>query len=154
MKEKRVIPEVPAVLSEDKIHLIVEVCPYCRGKHLHGSGGKEAVNANDIAYGHRVSHCLDNDNPGYYLVKPGTEKEVPGFVRTIMTDSTFSKINRSMNKKQRREWDEFKTELYLSLDFIRGRVRGVYLHDEKYKDLNDKVNYLMQLICTIPTFSR
>ncbi len=33
------------------------VCPFCGNIHTHGN-----------ASGHRVSHCLQNDNPGYEIV--------------------------------------------------------------------------------------
>ena len=37
------------------------ICPYCGEIHRHGN-----------APGHRISHCLSSNNPGYVLVIGGT----------------------------------------------------------------------------------
>lgn len=39
--------------------LIIARCPFCGKRHVHGAGG---------GYGHRVSHCIGFETPGYVLV--------------------------------------------------------------------------------------
>ncbi len=73
-------------------------------------------------------------------------------IKTILSNDSYQRINDKMNKTQRREWNNFKTELYQEIDVIRDKVRGLYLKDNNIKSLNERVNYLMTLISTIPTF--
>ncbi len=60
--------EVKARRCDDGVwSLIVERCPYCGGKHLHGGGGGECP-----IYGTRGAHC-GNEGLGmsYELMPPG-----------------------------------------------------------------------------------
>ena len=47
---------LPIVEAEEKDGQFVITCPYCNGPHWHG-----------LSEGHRISHCIDNVNPGYII---------------------------------------------------------------------------------------
>jgi hypothetical protein len=39
------------------------VCPYCGETHIHGRPSKVGIPE------HRLSHCISDVNPGYYIVE-------------------------------------------------------------------------------------
>ena len=42
-------------------------CPFCGRRHTHGAVGKGSpIGAGD---GHRAAHCVNPDNPGYYIIE-------------------------------------------------------------------------------------
>ena len=45
-------------IAVDDLHSFM-VCPYCGKVHVHGYSDDT---------GHRVAHCADNDNRGYFLI--------------------------------------------------------------------------------------
>jgi len=52
----------PIGFNESQVYI---VCPHCGEIHLHGRGKKP-----DYQYeGHRASHCIENQNNGYVIVK-------------------------------------------------------------------------------------
>ena len=60
--ENREIPMMHVRLGRDG--QLTGVCPYCRKKHTHGTGGSKGPD-----FGYRVSHCNDGKpNNGYVLV--------------------------------------------------------------------------------------
>ena len=67
-------PYVPPTVEVKRVRywrgdtLIVERCPYCWGKHIHGPGSK----ADCGNHGHRVTDCPSRFKPnaGYYLHEP------------------------------------------------------------------------------------
>lgn len=46
--------------------VVVEKCPYCAGRHIHGGGTDEVP-----ILGHRVAHCVDGTGGGYFLTLEG-----------------------------------------------------------------------------------
>jgi len=53
---------------------VIEPCPWCDGKHIHGSNDAE----HDIHYGHtamRSSHCTAEDAPESYTLYYGVDTE-------------------------------------------------------------------------------
>jgi hypothetical protein len=48
--------------------LIVDRCPHCFERHVHGDGGKHSGGN----HGHRLAHCRvrENGNAGYILLEP------------------------------------------------------------------------------------
>lgn len=43
----------------ERVELWIIDCPFCGREHSHGASP-----------GHRVSHCVEKDNPGYVLARP------------------------------------------------------------------------------------
>ena len=67
--------------AESSNTVLIE-CPYCGKLHTHGRGWPDAIGN----LGHRLSHCLHNDNPGYRIVEVRPLAELPS--RTSRTSRT------------------------------------------------------------------
>jgi len=53
------LAEIPVVRGRrDGNLLIVDPCPHCGGRHIHGAAGEG---------GHRQAHCVGVENRGYFL---------------------------------------------------------------------------------------
>jgi hypothetical protein len=60
------VPVVPVRRSGHQ--LIIETCPYCKERHVHGDGGEHSGGS----HGHRVAHCRmrEDGGAGYILIEP------------------------------------------------------------------------------------
>lgn len=63
--------EVIAYGDAEKITVQIE-CPHCGEIHTHG---RETLGNTDL--GHRLSHCLDSNNPGYLIIDVKPLDEMP-----------------------------------------------------------------------------
>jgi hypothetical protein len=53
--------------------LIVEQCPHCGRRHVHGDGGRRERGW----HGHRVAHCRERQAIGYHLVECSEPETIP-----------------------------------------------------------------------------
>ena len=67
---------------------IIEQCPYCAARHMHGAGDLDYTQQQIIdTLGPRVPHCINKQHNGYKLVWDGKTKK---------TFSTLRKVNRKL----------------------------------------------------------
>jgi hypothetical protein len=61
------MPIVPVRRSRSGRGLIVDECPHCFERHIHGAAGKSGPGE----HGHRVAHCRSQDGncAGYDLIE-------------------------------------------------------------------------------------
>lgn len=67
-------------------------------------------------------------------------------IKTILSENTYQKIFESLNNKQKKEWNNFVSIIYADIDYIKDRTR------RSPKDVIDRINFLKNLICTMPSF--